>query len=135
MRYSVQSCACLTNAVADASCLLQIEELIRRIQGALPDCPLVGGVLQPEAWGNNPWGGKRSLRGALFMNNKVLDEGAVGCFMKGPLQVSVRCMLAIQTKLTCIDVVCITFFALSLATFVQVYRRLVSRHLVWHAGA
>lgn len=45
-------------------------------------------MLQPNAWGDNPWGGKRSLRGAVFLNNKVLDEGAVGCFMKGPIQAS-----------------------------------------------
>ena len=66
---------------------LQVEQLISRIQGVLPDCPLVGGVLQPNAWGENPWGGKRSLRGALFLNNQVWDEGAVGCFMRGPVQV------------------------------------------------
>ena len=45
-------------------------------------------MLQPNAWGDNPWGSKRSLRGAVFLNNKVLDEGAVGCFMKGPIQAS-----------------------------------------------
>lgn len=75
---------------AQTTHLLQVEELISRIQGALPDCPLVGGLLQPNAWGDNPWGGKRSLRGAVFLNSKVHDEGAVGCFMKGPIQVTQR---------------------------------------------
>ncbi len=65
---------------------LQVDELISRIQGVVP-CPLVGGVAQPNAWGENPWGGKRSLRGALFLGNRTYHEGAVGCFMRGPIQV------------------------------------------------
>ena len=66
---------------------LQVGELISRIQGVLPYTPLVGGVTQPGAWGSNPWGGNRSLRGALFLNERTHDEGAVGCFMQGPLKV------------------------------------------------
>lgn len=66
----------------------QVDELISRIQGALPSAPLVGGVTQPNAWGVNPWGGKRSLRGAVFLNQRTYDEGAVGCFMQGPLKVA-----------------------------------------------
>ena len=66
----------------------QVDELISRIQGALPSVPLVGGVTQPNAWGVNPWGGQRSLRGAVFLNQRTYDEGAVGCFMQGPLKVS-----------------------------------------------
>ncbi len=65
---------------------LQVDELISRIQGVVP-CPLVGGVAQPNAWGENPWGGQRSLRGALFLGNRTHHEGAVGCFMQGPIQV------------------------------------------------
>ena len=64
----------------------QVDELISRIQGVVP-CPLVGGVAQPNAWGENPWGGKRSLRGALFLGNRTYHDGAVGCFMHGPIQV------------------------------------------------
>ena len=70
-----------------------MDELISRIQGVLPSTPLVGGVAQPNAWGANPWGGQRSLRGALFLNKKTYDEGAVGCFMQGPIQVSVSAKL------------------------------------------
>ena len=65
----------------------QVDELISRIQGALPSVPLVGGVTQPNAWGVNPWGAQRSLRGAVFLNQRTYDEGAVGCFMQGPLKV------------------------------------------------
>lgn len=54
----------------------------------LPATPLVGGVTQPNAWGANPWGGNRSLRGAVFLNERTHDEGAVGCFMQGPLKVT-----------------------------------------------
>lgn len=69
---------------------VQSHELIPRIRGALAGSPLVGGLVHDNAWGSNPWGGKRSLRGALFMNNKVYDEGAVGCIMKGSLQVAAK---------------------------------------------
>lgn len=65
----------------------QVDELISRIQGVLPSTPLVGGVTQPNAWGVNPWGGQRSLRGAVFLNQRTYDEGAVGCFMQGRLKV------------------------------------------------
>ncbi|DBA84697.1 TPA: hypothetical protein ACH3X1_005950 [Trebouxia sp. C0004] len=69
---------------------VQVDELISRIQGVVP-CPLVGGVAQPNAWGENPWGGQRSLRGALFLGNRTYHEGAVGCFMHGPIQMDALC--------------------------------------------
>ena len=79
------------------SVCVQSHELIPRIRGALAGCPLVGGLVHDNAWGFNPWGGKRSLRGALFLNNRVYDEGAVGCIMKGPLKVAAEiCHNAIQ---------------------------------------
>lgn len=70
---------------------IQVDELISRIQGVLPSSPLVGGVTQPNAWGVNPWGSQRSLRGALFIGNRTHDEGAVGCFMRGPFQMDALC--------------------------------------------
>ena len=80
-----------------------MDELISRIQGLLPAAPLVGGVTQPNAWGTNPWGGQRSLRGAVFLNQRTHDEGAVGCFMQGPLKVSdpalILSMLAVMSAL------------------------------------
>ncbi|KAL3135426.1 hypothetical protein ABBQ32_007608 [Trebouxia sp. C0010 RCD-2024] len=69
----------------------QVDELISRIQGVLPSTPLVGGVTQPNAWGVNPWGGQRSLRGAVFLNQRTYDEGAVGCFMQGRLKMDAMC--------------------------------------------
>lgn len=47
----------------------------------------MGGVLEPAAYGRAPLGGEQnSLRGALFLGSRTLDEGAVGCIMRGPLQ-------------------------------------------------
>lgn len=54
-----------------------------RLRGALPNAPLLGGVLRGEAWGG------RSLRGALFLGDKTHDTGAVGCILSGPIQVEV----------------------------------------------
>jgi hypothetical protein len=62
-----------------------VDVLVRRLQGVLPHTPLVGGVLVDRAWGRRPLGGQHnSLRGALFLGSKALDEGAVGCLLKGP---------------------------------------------------
>jgi small ligand-binding sensory domain FIST len=62
---------------------VQVGSLLRRLQGLLPGLSVLGGVLQPEAWGY-----ARSLRGALFMGQEAFDHGAVGCFLSGPLQVN-----------------------------------------------
>ena len=55
---------------------------MQRLQGVLPGMPIMGGALQPEAWGHS-----RSLRGALFLGDKALDQGVVGALLSGPLQV------------------------------------------------
>lgn len=65
---------------------LQVEDLLRRLRGVLPDAPLIGGVTQPAAWGEG-----RSLRGAVFLNSATHDEGAVGCLMRGPLRMDQLC--------------------------------------------
>lgn len=65
---------------------LQVEDLLRRLRGVLPEAPLIGGVTQPAAWGEG-----RSLRGAVFLNSTTHDEGAVGCLMRGPLRMDQLC--------------------------------------------
>jgi hypothetical protein len=60
---------------------VQVEQLLGRLRGVLPEAPVLGGVLQPRAWGR-----ENSLRGALFLNSETLDQGAVGCLMRGPLR-------------------------------------------------
>eukprot|EP00884_Botryococcus_braunii_P006252 jgi/Botrbrau1/15628/Bobra.4_1s0013.3 len=65
----------------------QVDEFVSRLQNVLPNTPIVGGVVEPKGWGRLPLAVQHnSLRGALFLGNKALDEGAVGCIMKGPLQ-------------------------------------------------
>ncbi len=63
-----------------------MEDLLARLRGALPEAPLLGGVLAPRAWGPG-----QSLRGALFLNSDAHDEGAVGCLMRGPLRFDQLC--------------------------------------------
>ncbi|KAK9917127.1 hypothetical protein WJX75_001174 [Coccomyxa subellipsoidea] len=65
---------------------LSVEELLVRLRGALPEAPILGGVLAPSAWGHG-----QSLRGALFLNSDTHDEGAVGCLMRGPLRFDQLC--------------------------------------------
>ena len=62
-------------------CCPQVEELLRRLRGVLPDAPLVGGITQPAAWSQGA-----SLRGAVFLNSDTHDQGAVGCLLRGPLR-------------------------------------------------
>ena len=64
----------------------QVEELLGRLRGVLPQAPWLGGVLQPAAWGSGA-----SLRGALFLNSQTFDEGAVGCMLRGPLRFDQLC--------------------------------------------
>lgn len=64
----------------DVPPLLQATLLARRLQGALPHAPLLGGLLQSRSWGD------RSLRGALFLGERTHDAGAVGCILHGPIQ-------------------------------------------------
>lgn len=64
----------------------QVEELLGRLRGVLPQAPWLGGVLQPAAWGAGA-----SLRGALFLNSHTFDEGAVGCMLRGPLRFDQLC--------------------------------------------
>ncbi|EIE18129.1 hypothetical protein COCSUDRAFT_60504 [Coccomyxa subellipsoidea C-169] len=65
---------------------LLVEDLLARLRGALPEAPLLGGVVAPSAWGPG-----QSLRGALFLNSDAHDEGAVGCLMRGPLRFDQLC--------------------------------------------
>ncbi|KAK9815032.1 hypothetical protein WJX73_005490 [Symbiochloris irregularis] len=58
-----------------------VDELLHRLHGAMPWLSMVGGVGHAPAWG------EKSLRGALFLNNRVYDSGAVGVLMSGPLQI------------------------------------------------
>lgn len=98
--------------VPESSKPCQAPELAARIRGALPGAPLLGGVLRGEAWGGRSlrgklpvttvdcilcdikatqkhWyerGGRRA--GALFLGDRTLDSGAVGCLLAGPIQAS-----------------------------------------------
>ncbi|KAK9815944.1 hypothetical protein WJX72_012422 [[Myrmecia] bisecta] len=65
---------------------IMVDELLHRLHSTVPEMPVVGGVLQPAAWGQD-----RSLRGALFLGSQALDQGAVGCLMTGPLQLHTLC--------------------------------------------
>ncbi|CAL8463260.1 g2794 [Coccomyxa elongata] len=65
---------------------LSVENLLARLRGAMPEAPMLGGVLAPNAWGSG-----HSLRGALFLNSDTHDEGAVGCLMRGPLRFDQLC--------------------------------------------
>ena len=56
----------------------------------MPGMPIVGGVLRHNAWGDAA-GYQRSMRGALFVGEDAVDDGAVGCIMTGPLQVRLLC--------------------------------------------
>lgn len=64
-----------------------METLLSRLQAAVPGMGIIGGVMQPGAWG----GGHRSMRGAVFNGPQVYDEGAVGCIMQGPVQLDTIC--------------------------------------------
>ncbi len=70
----------------EGACVWQVESLLARLRGALPEAPMLGGVLAPNAWGAG-----HSLRGALFLNSETHDEGAVGCLMRGPLRFDQLC--------------------------------------------
>ena len=69
--------------------IVQVGDFLGRMQGAIPGMPVIGGVLEPKAWGSFR-GSERTLRGALFEGDDTHDEGAVGCIMTGPLQVCFR---------------------------------------------
>ena len=66
---------------------VQVETLLGRLQAAVPGMGIVGGVLQPGAWG----GGHRSMRGAVFLGSEVYHEGAVGCILQGSVQLDTIC--------------------------------------------
>lgn len=76
-----QSLAIAVQSALQSNWLQQVEELLGRLRGVLPQAPWLGGVLQHAAWGPGA-----SLRGALFMNSETYDEGAVGCMLRGPLR-------------------------------------------------
>ncbi|KAK9825725.1 hypothetical protein WJX74_001358 [Apatococcus lobatus] len=69
-----------------------VETLLSRLQTAVPGMGIVGGVLQPGAWG----GGHQSMRGAVFNSTQVYDEGAVGCILQGPVQLDTICTVGFR---------------------------------------
>ena len=87
--------AALRHFLTDEPCITQIEELLGRLRGILPEAPWLGGVLQPAAWGPGA-----SLRGALFMNSQTFDEGAVGVMLRGPLRFDQLCWQVRRSCLT-----------------------------------
>lgn len=63
----------------------QVDTFVSRLQNVLPSTPILGGVVEPHGWGRAPLQGEHySLRGALFLGDRALDEGAVGCLLTGP---------------------------------------------------
>jgi small ligand-binding sensory domain FIST len=60
----------------------QANALVDRLQGVLPETPIIGGVVSDCGWGAS-----RSTRGALFHGEATLNSGAVGCLLLGPVQV------------------------------------------------
>ena len=73
---------------ANTGLVRQVHELESRLQAVLRGVPVLGGVLCGDGWG------ARSLRGALFLGEKTLDSGAVGCLLRGPMQVVLFAMPA-----------------------------------------
>ena len=55
--------------------------------------PVVGGVVKPSSWGPG-----RSLRGAVFLDGKAYDHGAVGVVLTGDHLQARDSQLARQTQ-------------------------------------
>ena len=83
------------HSITNGPCIAQVEELLGRLRGILPEAPWLGGVLQPAAWGPGA-----SLRGALFMNSQTFDEGAVGVMLRGPLRFDQLCWQVLKSCCT-----------------------------------
>jgi small ligand-binding sensory domain FIST len=60
----------------------EVERLLQRFSNVLPGMPVLGGVTEPNAWGET-----EHSYGALFLGSRTFAQGAVGCVMHGPLAV------------------------------------------------
>lgn len=56
-----------------------VERLLQRFSNVLPGMPVLGGVTEPNAWGET-----EHSYGALFLGGRTFAQGAVGCVMHGP---------------------------------------------------
>ena len=72
------SCRARTAQLQTRPLVLQVGQLAARLGQWMPT---VGGVVKPRSFGPG-----KSLRGAVFLNGKAFDHGAVGAVLTGPFQ-------------------------------------------------